>query len=188
MFYTTLNRIREHGPCEPGWKKLLHYLDKTGADDEPLSMLTILEANGIQDAIWALLAIDDCPEIRLFTVRCARQVQHLMADPRSIDALDIAEQYAVGNASDDELDAARAAAEAAAEAAAGDAARAAAWDAAGAAAWAAARAAARDAAWDAVWGAAWDAARAAAWVAARDAAWDAARAAQHDDFISIFCS
>ena len=61
--------------------------------------------------------------------------------------------------------AARAAARAAAQAAAWAAARAAAWN----AAWAAARAAARAAAWNAAWNAARDAARNAAW----DAAWDA---------------
>jgi len=56
-----------------------------------------------------------------------------MADKRSIDAIDIAERHANGQATDDELAAARDAA----------------WDAARAAARVAARAAARAAAWDA---------------------------------------
>lgn len=46
-------------------------------------------------------------ELRLFAVWCARQVQHLMIDPRSIAALDVAERYARGEASADELTAAR---------------------------------------------------------------------------------
>ena len=100
--------------------------------------------------------------MRLFAVWCARQVQHLMKDPRSIAALDVAHRFAMGEASNEER--------AAAWDAAGDAARDAAWDAAGAAAWVAAG----DAAWDAARDAAWDAARAAAWDAARDAAGDAA--------------
>ena len=112
----------------------MHHLGKTRADDEPLSLLTILESNGISDAIWALRAIDDYPEIRLFAVRCVRQIQHFLTDIRSLDALDIAELYAVGGATDEDLAAARAAAWAAAWAAAG----AAAWYAAGDAAWAAA--------------------------------------------------
>ena len=58
-------------------------------------------------------------ELRLFAVWCARQVQHLMSDPRSVDAIDVAERYADGKATDDELAAARAAA--AAREAAGDA-------------------------------------------------------------------
>ena len=83
--------------------------------------------------------------LRLFAVWCARQIEHLMTDKRSKDALNVAERYANGQATDEELGAARAAARAAAWDAAMAAARAAAWDAARAAAWDAARAAARDA-------------------------------------------
>ena len=32
---TTLNKIREHSPCESGWRKLLAHLGKTKSDDEP---------------------------------------------------------------------------------------------------------------------------------------------------------
>lgn len=73
-------------------------------------------------------------ELRLFAVYCARQVQHLMTDPRSIEAIDVAEKFVQGKASDDELARARTAADAAKAAA--DAAWAAA-DATWAAAWAA---------------------------------------------------
>ena len=45
-------------------------------------------------------------QLRLFAVRCARRVQHLMPDPRSIAALDVAERHANGQATDDELSAA----------------------------------------------------------------------------------
>ena len=68
-----------------------------------------------------------------------------MEDPRSIAALDVAERFAHGKATQQELDAARDAARAAAGAAARDAAGAAAWAAAGAAAWDAAGAAAGEA-------------------------------------------
>ena len=135
---TTLNQIRSHSPCEPGWEKLLRYLGKTRADDETLSIATILDSNGLDDALWCLRAVKGKDrEIRLFAVFCARQVQHLMTDERSIRALDVAEAFANGNATEEELAAARDAAEAAAR----DAAEAAAWD----AAWDAARDAARDA-------------------------------------------
>ena len=77
-------------------------------------------------------------ELRLIAVKCARQVQHLMKDERSINALDVAERFANGEATQEELTAAWAAARAAA--------RAASWAAAGAAAGDAARDAAR-AAW-----------------------------------------
>ena len=112
---TTLQAIREHGPCADGWKKLLAHLGKTGADDEPLSLLTILDSNGLDDALWCLRAMPEHNKHwRLYAVWCARQVQHLMTDARSVAALDVAERHAHGTASDQELAAARAAAWAAA--------------------------------------------------------------------------
>ena len=96
--------------------------------------------------IWILDAINapkDEKQPRLFAVWCVRNTPMagnrttgaLLTDPRSIAALEVAERYANGTATAEELAAARDAA----GAAAGDAARAA----AGAAAWDAARAAAR---------------------------------------------
>ena len=129
MIYTTLNKIREHGPCEDGWVKLLSFLGKTKADDEPLPLITILESNGLDDTLWCLRSVPEHDrEWRLFAVWCARKVQHLMKDPRSLNALDVAERFANGLAHRDELNAARDAA----------------WDAAWDVAWTAARAAARD--------------------------------------------
>jgi len=125
--------------------------------------------------------------LRLFAVWCAREALKLIdnPDPRSVNACDVAERYANGEATDDEMaaawDAARAAAWDAARAAAG----AAAWAAAGAAAWDAARDAARAAAWAAARDAARAAAWAAAWAAAGDAAWDAARAKQSKKLIEM---
>ena len=62
MMNTTLNEIRKYGPCgmRPedgeihGWLKLLAYLGKKKSDDEPLSFKTILDSNGIEDAVWCL--------------------------------------------------------------------------------------------------------------------------------------
>jgi len=194
MITTTLNRIRAC-LCESDWAKLLKHLGKTQVDDELLPFSVILESNGLDDALWCCQSAPECDrEWRSFAVWCARQVQHLMTDKRSIEALDVAEQFANGRATQAELAAARAAADAAADAAraAADAAReaagawAAAWEAAGA--WAAgtfaaadaARAAAADAAWEAAAWAARAAAWAAVWEAARDAARDAANAASRD--------
>ena len=123
---TTLNAIRSHNPCTKGWKKLLANLGKIKADDEPLSILDVLNSNGLDDALWCLRAVEGHDrEIMLYGVWCARQVQHLMTDPRSVAALDVAERFANGAATRDELVSAWAAAWAAARAA---------WD-----AWAAAR-------------------------------------------------
>ena len=70
-------------------------------------------------------------ERRRFAVWSARQVQHLMTDERSLNAIDVADRHVNGAATDEELAAARAAATASADAAyaayaAADAARAAA--------------------------------------------------------------
>lgn len=132
-----------------------------------------VETCATMDEVWAKARPDwllwiatrrgvlDDRALRLFAVWSARRVQHLMTDARSIAALDVAEKYANGQATDNELAAARAAAQ--------DAARAAAWAAASDAASAAARAAQA---------AAGDASGAAAWAAASATEWDATRAAQ----------
>ncbi len=168
---TTLNKIKAHSPCGDGWNKLLNHLGKTQADDEPLSIATIIQSNGIRDAVWALCAVEDKDkEIRLFAADCAESILHIYEkqypnDDRPRKAIQAARDYANGVIGKDEL------------AAAGDAAWAAAW-AAGDAAGDAARAAAGDAAWAAAWAAgdaAGDAARDAARAAAGDAAWAAAR-------------
>ena len=130
MITTTLNRIRKHGPCADGWQKLLAGLGKTAADDEPIPFALILETNGLDDALWCCRAEPQyAREWRLFAVWCARQVQHLMTDPRSVAALDVAERHAQGQASDQELarEAARATEAWAAAPVALAAARAAAW-------------------------------------------------------------
>ena len=131
-----------------------------------------------------------CRFVRETPISEGKTVWDLLTDERSRNAVIVAERFANSEATEEELDAAWAAARDAARAAAWDASRAAAWaarDAARAAAWAArdaaseaASAASRDAARDATWDATWDAAWAAAWAAAWDAARDAARAAQCD--------
>ena len=146
-----------------------------------------------EDIIWALCREDFLPdcELRLFAVWCAREALKLIdaPDPRSVEACNVAERYAKGEASEEELVAARDAAWAAARAAE-NADASAAWAAASAAAWAASAAAsaaraaraARDAcaaAWDdRAARAASEAARAAASEATRAAASEAARAAR----------
>jgi len=161
---TTLNRIRDAGPCREGWEKLLAHLGKTKADDEPLQLMTVLDSNGLDDALWVLsYAMPDDRLARHFQAWCAEQVLHIFEAERPND-MRVRDQIAMLR-----NDEATAAARVAARAAARDAAR--------VAARVAARAAARAAA---AGDAARDAARAAA--AAGDAAWDAAGAAQEKQF------
>jgi hypothetical protein len=135
MLVTTLNKIREKSPCAGGWQKLLATLGKTKADDEVLPFEVILDSNGLGDALWCMRSAPeyDC-EWRLFAVWCSRQV---VTDPICLQTLDVAERFANGQATSQELGAARSAA----RSAAGSAAR----SAAGSAAWSATRSAARSA-------------------------------------------
>jgi hypothetical protein len=166
-------KIDSWEPCYPASEHI-----KPG---EIHTVITLLDRKDIpfDDRLWVIMRDELVSDklMRLFAVWCARQVQHLMKDERSIKALDVVEAFANGNATKEELAAAWAAAWAAAlgaaESAARDAARAAARDAARAAAWAAARYAAESAARDAARAAAWAAARYAAKYAAKYAAWDA---------------
>jgi len=55
---TTLNKILAHGPCPHGWRQLLRHIGKSEADDEPLDVLVILDATGINETLWCLRAVD----------------------------------------------------------------------------------------------------------------------------------
>lgn len=157
---TTLRRIRDASPCEDGWKKLLKHLGKTAADDEPLDLLTVLNSNGLDDALWVLsFAMPDGRLARHFQAWCAEQVLHLFEAERPNDGRVRAQIETLRN--DDAKEEERKAAWRAAWGAAMDAA----WGAAKDAAWTAAK----DAAWAASTGAAWAASTGVAWGTARDA-------------------
>lgn len=162
----TLQDIQDLSPCYPAIRHLP--LDWTGT---LVDMLRV-ESCPLEDRVWVVTKLLDDKTNRLFAVWCAREALKLVDKPdiRSIAACDVAERYAHGNATDDELRIAKAAA--------WDAAEAITWAAraAGAAAWGAARAAA----W-AAGAAAWGAVRAITWAAARDAT----RQAQIDKLITM---
>ena len=102
--YTTLNDIRAFNPCKEGWKTLLKSLGKTKADDEPLSLLQVLSSNGLSDTLWCFGVVDDFEkEKRLLAVAFAREVQHLIKDETLLSALDVAERYAYGLLTEQEL-------------------------------------------------------------------------------------
>ena len=144
--YTTLNKIRACKPCGldkdsiTGFRKLLNFLGKNTSDDEPLKFSTILESNGINDALWCLKSVyaTNEKEIRLLAADVAERVlpswedwaeinspKHLKA-PRN--CIEISRKYANGEASKEELRKARS--EAVAAAVVVTAAKAAEWDAA----------------------------------------------------------
>ena len=181
MITTTLNRIREHYQNSNEWANLLAGLGKTTADDAALPFATILEINGLDDAHWCCRAEPQyAKEWRLLMVAYARRVEHLSTHPNVKNAIDVAERYANGKATDKELSAARAAVWAvrAAARAARDAAM-------------AAGNAARATAGDEVWFAARAARDAAAGATARPtkdairAAWEAERKWQEQEFLRV---
>ena len=81
MIYTSLRDIRAEGPCKRGWNKLLEHLGKTQADYEPLSFLTILESNGVEDAAWCLRTVGHDAELRKLACDLALSVAHLWDMP-----------------------------------------------------------------------------------------------------------
>ena len=166
----TIKDIRDLGPCYDPVK----YLPKDWSGDV-LDILDIKDC-GFEDRLWVVTRFLSDRVNRLFAVYCARQAIALIKNPdeRNLNACDVAERFAYGKATREELAAANSAAWAAwADADTDDAAVAAAND----AAWAV-RAAARYVTWDSARNAARDAAWAAA-IAAIDAA-DALAAASAD--------
>jgi hypothetical protein len=137
MIKITLNQIAAQNPCSSGWAKILHargkindsqlteFLEDGGvpesysklADDEEFPLAIALKSNGFDDVKWSLRCLpDDFRLWRKYAVWCARQVQHLMTDQSSINALDVAWRHSDGLATDEELASARRDADAAADA------------------------------------------------------------------------
>ena len=135
---TTLNRIKEHNPCEDGWEKLINHLGDDFDFDVEIDLLTILESNDIADCLWSFRTVTTpCANIAVkFAIECAKRVLKYFSskypnDNRPRRAIELAEKY-IKDPTDKNAAAAYAAA---------DAADAAAYDAADVAAYAAADAA-----------------------------------------------
>lgn len=99
MITTTLNKIKKEPFTNEEFVKIIACLS-----EEPIPLTTILEISGLDFALRCLKAVRGADkEMRLFAVDCARQVQHLITDQRSLDLLDAAEKFANGEASWDDL-------------------------------------------------------------------------------------
>lgn len=80
-------------------KRLMTALNKIHADDEPLSFACIVEISGLGNGLWCMrVEPQHSDKWRKFAIDCSRRVQHLMADSRSLAALDLAEKHACGEA------------------------------------------------------------------------------------------
>ena len=98
----TLNDMRAHTPCEGSWRKLLDSLGKTQADDTPVSLRHIYDLLGLHDALWALRALPERYDgpIRLLACDFA---EFALPDLRPVEVIRVARAYAVGQATDAEL-------------------------------------------------------------------------------------
>ena len=174
----TFSEFLKFEPCwqddERGRRRLRYYARKLGGSADALEILALRRIPA-EDRLWAVLRekFIPTPILHEFACRCAEDALSRIdnPDPRSINAIVVKRRWIAGEATDEELAAAWADAEAAAQAAAQAAARAAVR-----VAQAAAQDAARTAAW-ATWAAARAAARAAALAAAQDVSWAAWHAA-----------
>jgi hypothetical protein len=121
---TTLRRLHDAGACTERYRVLLAALGTDYPQDQSIDLLTILETNGLDDALWAMRATaENCDKVaRLMAADFAEQVlpiwQKYSQEKRPEMAIKAARDFANGNIKRHEL------------AAAGDAAGAAAWNAA----------------------------------------------------------
>jgi hypothetical protein len=119
---TTLDLLHKANACAPRYKVLRAALGNDYPHDQPIDLLTILDRNGLEDALWALRA----------TVENCDKIAWLMAADFAELALPIWQKYSSDRRPEMAIKAARdhanglitSAAWAAAGAAAGDAARA----------------------------------------------------------------
>lgn len=157
---TTLNHIRDAHPCAEGWRRLRTYLGTDFSDDAPLDVLTVLDSNGLEDALWVVNTLPDKKLAQHFQAWCAEQVLHIFEADRPND-IRVRDQITIlrnDEASDEERDATRSAAEEAFWATRGGAAQEAANAAVGRVLWTmvrAARRAAGTAAWWSIYDAIW---------------------------------
>jgi hypothetical protein len=99
---TTLNEIRKHEPCQPGWEKLLRHLNKTKPDDEPLDLLTVLESNGLGHTLWLVDRLYDQKQRMKLSALFVKKVHHLLSE-KSVQALEDFYRYSETDIAEEEL-------------------------------------------------------------------------------------
>jgi len=114
MLTTTLRELREKNACEPGMETLIASLGHDYGNDTPITMIQILNSNGLDHTHWALENTGgDIGEKILNLAACAyaERTLHLFEwnfpeDKSSRQAIETKRKWVAGEASDDELAAA----------------------------------------------------------------------------------
>jgi len=131
---TTLNQLKLKGACgqavgcNRGYDKLSQFLGPEYGKTTPINILTILESNGFDDAVWCLRAALEPSESvkRLIAADFAETVLHIFesnrpGDSRPRQAIQAARDFANGLITAEQMETARYAYAAAADAYAADA-------------------------------------------------------------------
>jgi len=130
--HTTFTLLRERGACPEGYRTLAKHLggvERYGAN-KPIPLLTVLESNGLRDALWCLRAIlpgEAAERERIgsaFACDCAEHVLWVWEKYNPNDraphrAIEVRRRFADGQATREELNTAIDAAEVAVAGAAG---------------------------------------------------------------------
>lgn len=117
----TLDEFLKFEPCwlddEQGRRRLRYYARKLGGSADALEILALRRIPA-EDRLWAVLRAEFIPDriLHEFACRCAEDALSRIdnPDPRSINAIAVKRRWIAGEATDEELAAARAAAETAA--------------------------------------------------------------------------
>jgi len=122
MLTTSLRLLRKHEACEDRYAHLKEALGKGWPDSRRIPLDRILRENGIDDALWALCAVPKKQEKRrdliahTFACDCAERAleknkrKGIGTDPRSWKAVETKRAWMRGEATDEDLSAARSAA------------------------------------------------------------------------------
>jgi len=125
MLTTSFRLLHQAGACEDRYRVLAAALGGVGfyGRDTPITILQILAANGLDDALWALCAVEQRAEGDRFSrlLACDYAEHILLAawdevcpdDRRPWDAITAARRHLAGKCTKAELDAVHAAADAA---------------------------------------------------------------------------
>ncbi|WP_347990091.1 hypothetical protein [Methylomonas sp. AM2-LC] len=98
---TTINLEFHH---RDAWQRVFEAFGQSWEHDKPIPFSSILKVADPEATIFCMRAAPEySKEWRLFAVWCARRYEHLINDMRGISAINVAERYAHGMASEEEL-------------------------------------------------------------------------------------